>query len=90
MFLSIHRQCIIYKYPSSTTANVHQALFYAIVHCEWDDWIIGACSSSCGGGFRTNTRSKTVSAEHEGDECEGVTSITESCNIQECPGYILL
>ena len=52
--------------------------------------MIGACSSSCGGGFRTNTRSKTVSAEHEGDECEGVTSITESCNIQECPGYILL
>ena len=73
-----------------TTANVHQALIYAIVHCEWDDWIIGTCSSSCGGGTRHNTRSRNVSAEHEGDECDGITSITESCNTEECPGYRLL
>merc|ERR1711981_622977 len=55
------------------------------VHCEWNDWTIGECSRSCGGGERTNTRDKKVSAEHGGDECEGLASITESCNVQECP-----
>ena len=57
------------------------------VHCEWNDWIIGDCSETCGGGSRTNTRTQKVSAEHGGDECNGPTSVDESCNVQECPGY---
>ena len=78
------------KTPRTTITNTHQALIYYIAHhCEWDEWIIGACSSSCGGGMRNNTRSKKASAEHEGNECDGVTSIMESCNVQECPGYKL-
>ena len=76
----------MYKYPPDTNTNFNCGLFYDIVDCEWNEWIIGTCSSSCGGGTRTNTRSKNVSAEYEGDECEGTTSITESCNVQECPG----
>ena len=65
-------------------------LLYKIVHCEWNDWNFGTCSKPCGGGERTNNRDKKVSAEHEGDECEGASSITESCNVQECPGKTLL
>ena len=74
-----------YKYQFSLTS-----IFFDIVDCEWNEWIIGTCSSSCGGGTRTNTRSKNVSAEYEGDECEGTTSITESCNVQECPGNLVV
>ena len=58
-----------------------------IVHCEWNDWIIGDCSVSCGGGNRTNIRTENVTAQHGGDECEGTKTIEESCNVQECPGY---
>ena len=58
-----------------------------IVHCEWNDWIIGDCSKSCAGGNRTNTRTQKVAAEHGGDECEGDESVQESCNVQECPGH---
>jgi len=34
-----------------------------------------------------NIRSKKVNAEHEGEECDGETSIEEDCNVQECPGH---
>ena len=60
---------------------------HGIVHCEWNDWIIGDCSKSCGGGNRTNIRFENVTALHGGDECEGARFIEESCNVQECPGY---
>ena len=56
-------------------------------HCEWNDWIIGDCSQSCGGGNRTNIRTEKVAAEHGSDECEGDESVQESCNVQECPGH---
>ena len=57
-----------------------------IVHCEWNEWIIGECSKSCGGGTRVNERTEKVTAQHGGDKCPGPTSIEESCNVQECPG----
>ena len=59
--------------------------FYISVDCEWDEWIVGKCSATCGGGTRTNTRTKTV-AEMYGGKCEGTTTTTESCNTDACPG----
>ena len=43
---------------------------------------------SCGGGTRTLTRTINQTALHGGDECpdKDVTSIEESCNVEECPG----
>ena len=41
---------------------------------------------TCGGGNRTKTRTEKVSSAFGGEECEGLSSITESCNVQECPG----
>jgi len=55
------------------------------VDCEWNDWQIGVCSEECGGGLRTNTRTPKVEADHGGEECQGSSSITESCNVHECP-----
>ena len=58
------------------------------VNCEWGDWIIGDCSQTCGGGNRTDVRTEKNSATHGGEQCTGPTSITESCNVQECPGRL--
>ena len=52
--------------------------------CEWDDWIIGDCSVTCGGGIRTNIRPSKDSGH--GPECEGPLSIIQSCNVDNCPG----
>ena len=60
------------------------------MHCEWDEWVIGECSLTCGGGTRTNTRSEKVEAKHEGEACTGPASITESCNVELCPGNNLI
>ena len=51
--------------------------------------MIGECDKECGGGMRTNTRTKKEVAQHGGEECPGPASMEESCNIQECPGTII-
>ena len=62
----------------------------SVVDCKWDDWQIGDCNQSCGGGIRTNTRVKKVDEQHGGVECTGDSSVTESCNIQTCPGKFIV
>ena len=79
----------IYEEITGSITNFHLSLFYDKVDCEWNEWITGTCSSLCGGGIRTNTRSRNISAEHDGEDCHGTTSITESCNVHECPGNAL-
>ena len=56
------------------------------VDCEWDEWEVGECSKSCGGGTRTNSRKPSIDAEHGGEDCSGSSIVSESCNVQECPG----
>ena len=56
------------------------------VNCQWGDWIIGDCSQTCGEGTRTNTRAPEILAEHGGEECNGPSSIAESCQLQNCTG----
>ena len=57
-----------------------------VVHCEWNDWMLGECSLTCGGGMLTKTRKEKVKAQFGGEECPGPHTIEESCNVQECPG----
>ena len=56
-----------------------------IVHCKWGPWDVTDCDKTCGGGTKTKTRKIAQQAEHDGNECTGDSTITESCNIQECP-----
>ena len=42
---------------------------------------------TCGGGIRTYTRTKNVTADHGGDDCDGRSSYTETCNLLNCTGY---
>ena len=57
------------------------------VYCEWSDWQIGQSSVTCGGGNRTNSRTKTVE-ESNGGVCAGEATVQEACNDQNCPGKI--
>ena len=59
----------------------------SIVNCKWNEWEIGDCSKTCGVGTRTNTRTKKVE-EKNGGLCEGESTLSESCNLQNCPGNI--
>ena len=53
-------------------------------HCQWNDWIIGDCSQSCGEGVRTNTRTEKYAVENGDKKCDEPTSIEENCNMEEC------
>ena len=48
--------------------------------------MVGECSKTCGGGTQTKIRVEKISAANGGNECEGRASVTESCNVRECPG----
>ena len=65
---------------------IYYLTIFTAVDCEWDVWNMGECDKSCGGGFRTNTRVPKVDEQHGGEKCTGASNVTESCNIQECPG----
>ena len=64
------------------------------IDCVWGEWENGACSKTCGGGKRTNTRTKKVTEKHGGmcetkdcTETSGkVCTETNDCNGEECPG----
>ena len=56
------------------------------VDCEWDEWKIGECSKTCGGGTQTNTRIKKIMEKHGGKKCSGSSSKEIKCNVQECSG----
>ena len=61
-----------------------------LVDCEWDEWQVGECDKACGGGFLTKTRVAKVDEKHGGKACTGHPSVTESCNVHECPGTFIL
>ena len=58
--------------------------------CEWDDfgdW--GSCSTSCGGGTQSRTRSIKKQEENGGNPCIGDEIENQSCNTDSCPGQYL-
>ena len=52
--------------------------------CRWSDWKEGACSKSCGGGFKTFNRQIIKRAIGNG-ECPGESLRVEHCNEDTCP-----
>ena len=65
---------------------ISKNIVFPVTDCEWEDWKIGKCTETCGGGIRTNTRAEKVSATQGGAKCDGPAFIEETCNIQDCPG----
>ena len=66
-------------YLSRTTSYLAVA-----IDCEWGSWTIKDCSTSCGQGTRTKTRSVKVKAAH-GGKCPGKRTMKEDCNLKKCP-----
>ena len=61
-----------------------------VVDCEWDEWQVGECDKTCGGGLFNKTRVPKVDEQHGGKACTDHSSVTESCNVQECPGKLIV
>ena len=84
--ISICLHCLYFHtslvYVTSILENVG-----APTDCEWNEWQIGKCSKTCGGGTRSNYRTKKVEEMH-GGFCEGESTGSESCFTQDCPGSI--
>ena len=59
-----------------------------VVDCVWDKWQVGESSKSCDGGERKISRERKVEAINGGQDCIGPSNITESCNVEGCPGRI--
>ena len=57
-----------------------------VVDCEWDEWTTGECDKTCGGGLLIKERTVLVDEANGGNPCAGSSSVTESCNIDPCPG----
>ena len=71
-----------------SSRSVQKSIFSYKVDCIWDKWQVGECSKSCDGGKRQITRIRKVEASYGGYDCEGPSNITESCNVEGCPGGI--
>ena len=54
------------------------------MNCVWNVWQAGACSKTCGGGTRKDTRTKKTVEKH-GGTCRGKASFEEKCNTEKCP-----
>ena len=65
---------------------IYHKFIFLEVDCVWDEWVVGDCSKSCGGGLLTKTRAPLVDAAHGGVNCTGDPVVSESCNVDECPG----
>ena len=60
-------------------------IIFLAIHCVWDKWVEGNCSTECGTGTKTNTRVKLVE-ESNGGTCTGNSEETLECKEKECPG----
>lgn len=77
------RCCVL---PVFTNPTTQAALI--TVHGAWDEWSPWSlCSSTCGRGFRSRTRTCTP-PQFGGDPCEGPEKQTKFCNIAVCPGTV--
>ena len=75
-------QCLTWQWVKLPFLN-HQNSVLA-VHCVWDEWIEGPCSTTCGAGTRTNSRSKVV-VQSNGGTCTGSSTEVVMCEDQPCP-----
>ena len=77
---------LFYSKRDKQMLSVHLHVFSTVgVDCEWSEWVTGDCSTTCGIGYRRNSRTKLVE-EANGGTCTGESTEIEECNLQCCPG----
>ena len=65
-----------------------------LVDCEWNDWVPGSCSTTCGDGVLTKTRTP-IGPQFGGLPCGEESSVEETCFRPEektefCSRYAIL
>ena len=56
-----------------------------IENCEWNDWQLGDCSATCGGGTRVDIRTKAKVEAHGGTCDDNENEREVDCNTEDCP-----
>ncbi len=79
--------CHIYLNGPYALKRFHR-YFVLAVNGDWGLWSgFSACTSSCGGGTQTRTRlCDDPEPSNGGRDCPGLSSESNTCNTQECPG----
>ncbi|XP_061675917.1 adhesion G protein-coupled receptor B1-like [Syngnathoides biaculeatus] len=83
------RFCVSSSYSTQCSGPLQEQRTCIPVVCPvagaWDEWSPWSlCSSTCGRGFRSRTRTCTP-PQFGGDPCEGPEKQTKFCNIAVCP-----
>ena len=74
---------IYIQFNSYRTARLGNfKLEYATERCDWNDWEVGQCSKTCGGGYKTKVR--TLQNDVKDVTRCGSSSIKEPCNVKSC------
>eukprot|EP01060_Flectonema_neradi_P009552 TRINITY_DN167_c0_g1_i3.p1 TRINITY_DN167_c0_g1~~TRINITY_DN167_c0_g1_i3.p1 ORF type:complete len:614 (+),score=130.17 TRINITY_DN167_c0_g1_i3:78-1844(+) len=81
--------CVWFKYTpekmeSSRSCHIGQSTYVKDpVDCEVSDWSYSSCSSSCGTGYQTRTRTVVQEPMYGGAQCPPLTEVV-TCNTQSC------
>ena len=59
---------------------------FCSVDCVWGDWVLGQCSTHCGGGIQIDSRVPLQPALFGGNPCQGDETRPVECNMDPCPG----
>jgi len=54
------------------------------VDCEWNEWELGKCTTTCGGGQLMSERSIKTPHAFGGKPCNGTMTKTEACHTESC------
>jgi hypothetical protein len=55
----------------------------------WSEWVVSACSKTCGAGSMNRTRQcNSPVPGTNGSDCAGDATETIACNMDACPGEI--
>ena len=66
--------------------------FILQVDCELSpiDWSLAKCSVTCGSGVKTLKRKVSRLALYGGKDCIGNLTVTQECEMDDCPGNKIL
>ena len=73
---------IVFKKRYSNSKIDAFKLRFDIEKCDWNDWEIGECSRTCGGGYQTKKRTLR-NTDQSATNC-GYSTLKEPCNVKSC------
>ena len=80
--------------PSTKSSNIQPIYFHPflpvpVLDCLWSCWgAWGSCSTTCGGGTKSRSRTQIQIQQNGGAACQGSYQQSQGCNNQSCPSNI--